>query len=152
MLPRADRSAISCIKSSNSLIRASLYVNSGAVLLSCFNIVASRDLLPLVQRARTDKNDTYLVRSSMLHSIQKSASPARPHIPHQLMGRAQRSYNHRHHAQSEGYVKGQVYSMQEECQGRRELAHPTAINEDLHHRCHGDRTQGEWEDNGNAEQ
>src|SRR6266571_752662 len=76
MLPRADRSAISCIKSSNSLIRASLYVNSGTVLLSCFNIAASRVLLSLVQRARTDKNNTYLVRASMPHSIQERASPA----------------------------------------------------------------------------
>ena len=67
------------------------------------------------------------------------------------MGRAQCSYNHRHYAQGEGYVKGQVYPMQEECQGRRELAHPTAIDKDLHHRRYGDRTQGEWEDNGNAE-
>src|SRR5712691_3009645 len=67
------------------------------------------------------------------------------------MCRAQRSYNHRYHAQGEGYVKCQVYPMQEERQGRRELAHPTAIDEDLHHRRHGDRTQGEWEDNGNAE-
>src|SRR2546428_2315138 len=117
MLPRADRSAISCIKSSNSLIRASLRVNSGTVLLSCFNIVASSDLLCLV-KVRGQTETMFILNAQVCFIVYKAmASPfylaglAQPPQPGPTppatasMCRAQRSYNHRHHAQGEGYVK-----------------------------------------------
>src|SRR6266516_1187822 len=174
MLPSADRSAISCMKSSNSLIRASLPVNSGTVLLSCFSIVASSDLLHLVKvRGQTKTIPilyaqvcfivyrlwqaffTWLGQAQPLHfmyggkNVVAGLAPARSHSP-ASMCRAQRSHNHRHHTQTKGYEKGQVYPVEKEGQSRRKLAHPTAIDEDFHHGCHGNRTQGEWEDDGDA--
>ena len=67
------------------------------------------------------------------------------------MCRSQGSHNHSYYAQAKGHEKCQVYAVEEESKRGRELAHAPAIDEDLHHSRHGYGTQGQREDNGDAE-